>query len=211
MSIDTYSCEVWIESNWTVVTVEVALAYPTLTKRCMECHGHIKLMRAGPKGKPRAHPEHHKRHSGCSLGDCFDGKKTPHPKQVQKPNKPGALIPYLPEEIIASSDFEEGATTSVTVNAYERNPKARAACLKHYGYNCFICDFNFEKAYGSQARNIIHVHHIKPLSKIGGSYLVNPIKDLRPVCPNCHAVIHCKSDAYDPEEVKVFIKQATRA
>jgi 5-methylcytosine-specific restriction protein A len=28
------------------------------------------------------------------------------------------------------------------------------------------------------------------LASIGVSYTVDPIKDLRPVCPNCHAIIH---------------------
>jgi len=36
------------------------------------------------------------------------------------------------------------------------------------------------------------VHHLVPISKIGKKYRVDPIKDLRPVCPNCHAVIHLK-------------------
>ncbi len=31
----------------------------------------------------------------------------------------------------------------------------------------------------------IHVHHLKPLSEVGYEYRVDPIRDLRPVCPNC--------------------------
>ena len=48
----------------------------------------------------------------------------------------------------------------------------------------------FEEKYGEKYKNIIEVHHIIPLSEIKQSYKVNPIKDLLPVCPNCHVVLH---------------------
>jgi 5-methylcytosine-specific restriction protein A len=47
----------------------------------------------------------------------------------------------------------------------------------------------------------IHVHHIKPLAKLGSNYKIDPIKDLRPVCPNCHAVLHRKDFPYSLDEV----------
>ncbi|MEI6328702.1 MAG: HNH endonuclease [Pseudanabaena sp.] len=47
----------------------------------------------------------------------------------------------------------------------------------------------------------MHVHHIKPISEIGDSYKVNPISDLIPVCPNCHAVIDLKIPPYLPSEL----------
>jgi 5-methylcytosine-specific restriction protein A len=48
----------------------------------------------------------------------------------------------------------------------------------------------FAERYGSRAAQFIQVHHLKPLAEVGGEYEVDPIADLRPVCPNCHAVIH---------------------
>jgi hypothetical protein len=39
---------------------------------------------------------------------------------------------------------------------------------------------------------VIHVHHLRPQSSIGKRYRVNPIADLRPVCPNCHMVLHLR-------------------
>ncbi|MGB8698791.1 MAG: HNH endonuclease, partial [Thermosynechococcaceae cyanobacterium] len=53
-----------------------------------------------------------------------------------------------------------------------------------------------------------HVHHIKPISEIGESYIVDPVTDLIPVCPNCHAVIHLKSSPYTPEEVSTMLHNA---
>jgi predicted HNH restriction endonuclease len=43
------------------------------------------------------------------------------------------------------------------------------------------------------------------LSEIGGEYIVDPVADLRPVCPNCHAVLHRRIPAYSIEEVRVFL------
>jgi 5-methylcytosine-specific restriction protein A len=107
----------------------------------------------------------------------------------------------IDEELTAS--LKEGAKKQVVVNAYERNLKARQICIHHYGTNCFICGFNFEKSYGEEASGFIHVHHIKPLSEIETEYVVDPIKDLRPVCPNCHAFIHMGSKSKDINEIKL--------
>lgn len=76
------------------------------------------------------------------------------------------------------------------VNRYERDPQARKTCLEHWGYNCTVCQLSFEEAYGQLGRSYIHVHHLLELSRTPPGYHVNPVNDLRPVCPNCHAMIH---------------------
>ncbi|WP_342598080.1 HNH endonuclease [Psychrobacillus sp. FSL H8-0483] len=112
---------------------------------------------------------------------------------------------FMSEEISNNLTYFEGSAQKVLVNKYERNTKARQECLKHYGYNCTVCNFNFEKAYGELAKGIIHVHHIIPLHEIASKYEVNPIKDLRPVCPNCHSVIHSRRPPYEIEELRVIL------
>lgn len=107
----------------------------------------------------------------------------------------------IPEEI-TDFEFVEGSAHSILVNAYERNSAARKKCLEHYGTNCFVCGFDFEKAYGEIGKNYIHVHHLKSLSQIRKQYKINPIKDLRPVCPNCHAMIHRYQVAMDIDVLK---------
>lgn len=97
---------------------------------------------------------------------------------------------YFPEEIFADQSFVEGAVTRVSVNAYERNPKARAACIAKFGYACSACDLLMVDVYGEIASNFIHVHHLKPLAEVGSKYQIRPLEDLRPVCPNCHAMLH---------------------
>jgi 5-methylcytosine-specific restriction protein A len=49
---------------------------------------------------------------------------------------------------------------------------------------------DFEKMYGELGRGFIHIHHVVPISTIGKEYLLDPVKDLVPVCPNCHAMLH---------------------
>jgi 5-methylcytosine-specific restriction protein A len=94
----------------------------------------------------------------------------------------------------------------VLVNLYERDTKARQVCLDKFGYICKICNFDFEKRYGLIGKEFIHVHHLIPLSEIKKEYELNPKKDLIPVCPNCHAMLHKKVPAYKPEEIIDFLK-----
>jgi len=109
------------------------------------------------------------------------------------------------EEVTDGSHLPEGAVRKVMINAYERNATARALCIAHYGPTCTVCGFNFGAAYGELAEGFIHVHHIRPLSEIGEEYKVDPISDLRPVCPNCHAIIHLGGETRSIEEVKQLV------
>lgn len=122
---------------------------------------------------------------------------------------PGFIIDAaLPEEGPDNKNYYEGTRKQISVNRYERDPRARRACLEHYGFKCAVCDKEMSEIYGAVAEGIIHVHHLKPLSDIQKGYKVDPIQDLRPVCPNCHAVIHRCNPPYKIEEVRSFLKKA---
>jgi 5-methylcytosine-specific restriction protein A len=109
---------------------------------------------------------------------------------------------HLAEEVEEPEQYLEGATKKIAINSYERNPIARQKCIEHYGPNCSVCAFNFEATYGELGAGYIHVHHLKPLSEITTEYQVDPIKDLRPVCPNCHAMLHRGIDSISIESLK---------
>lgn len=115
---------------------------------------------------------------------------------------------YLPTEIDQEEErsYPEGKRHQVTVNAYERNREARKECIKHYGAECSVCGFSFGKYYGQDLEGYIEVHHLKPLVECGKNYQVDPIRDLRPVCANCHAVIHRHKSLYSLDEMKRMIK-----
>ena len=97
---------------------------------------------------------------------------------------------YPDEANVESKTFPEGAKQTVQVNRYERNPEARAKCIEFHKARCKVCEMSFDETYGMFAKDFIHVHHIKPLSEINEEYEVDPINDLIPVCPNCHAMLH---------------------
>ncbi len=115
---------------------------------------------------------------------------------------------FFPDEVDAVQTFREGAVRQVSVNAYEREPKARQKCIDYYGSSCSICGFDFGRAFGQLGKGFIHVHHLRPLSEIAEEYEIDPIKDLRPVCPNCHAMIHRRSPPFSLEEIKMLLKSA---
>jgi hypothetical protein len=112
----------------------------------------------------------------------------------------------LPEEIIQPGGLIEGAVRSITVNAFERNPQARRQCIDAHGTTCCICGFDFAATYGKVGEGYIHVHHLLPLSEVNREYIVDPIKDLRPVCPNCHAVVHRGGECRSIEDVKRMVE-----
>ncbi|MGA2217681.1 MAG: HNH endonuclease [Terracidiphilus sp.] len=111
----------------------------------------------------------------------------------------------LPEEISDPETFPEGGRKSIIVNGYERNLRARKVCIKHFGPLCSVCGFDFVMRYGALGKGFIHVHHIVKISAIGKRYKVDPKKDLRPVCPNCHAMLHRKSPMLGIEELKKLL------
>jgi len=126
-----------------------------------------------------------------------------------KPAAPGT-VNVFPDEVEEAEvkRLPEGAVFERLVNAYERNPLARQQCIKKYGTNCYVCGFSFGAIYGETMDGFIHVHHLRQLSAVGKDYKVDPVADLRPVCPNCHAVIHHRpKQPYSIEEVQAFLRR----
>ncbi len=103
--------------------------------------------------------------------------------------------------------FLEGSKRPVSSWRVERSSDARQACLDHYGFACCICEFDFEEQYGSLGSEYIHVHHLYPIAKTEGERVVDPIKHLIPVCPNCHAMIHRGGVTRKPEEIRSLLNK----
>jgi 5-methylcytosine-specific restriction enzyme A len=145
---------------------------------------------------------------GMGTSEGFYWSLRPELRDAMSELYPGDEI-HIPEEIDENIDKNlfEGAKTQIFVNSYERNRIARERCIKHYGTKCVICGFDFEERYGEVGRDVIHVHHLKPLHEIGETYRVDPLEDLRPVCPNCHVIIHRRNPPHSIDEVKDMIKE----
>ena len=99
-------------------------------------------------------------------------------------------------------DLTEGEAHHVTATRIERNRRARALCLEHHGYSCKVCGLLMEKAYGDLGKDVVQVHHIRPLRSTKGRRTVDPIADLVPVCPNCHVMLHRQDPPLSIDELK---------
>lgn len=103
--------------------------------------------------------------------------------------------------------YADGQLKQTVTNHYERNPLNRELCLQANGYTCKICGFDFERKYGAIGRHFIHVHHIEQLSLAGGAHVIDPVHDLIPVCPNCHAMLHTEKPPLRPERLIEIIRE----
>jgi 5-methylcytosine-specific restriction endonuclease McrA len=125
---------------------------------------------------------------------------------------PPALFPASSalDTVASAIDFDltlsEGALKTVELTLYERNATARRLCIEHYGPTCQACGLNYEVKYGALGADLIHVHHVVPLSAIGETYQVDPMRDLVPLCATCHHVVHTRNPPYSVAEIREAIK-----
>ena len=99
----------------------------------------------------------------------------------------------------------------------QRSRKLRDAAIEYFTKNgvikCDCCDFEFEEYYGEiYGLSCIEIHHLKPIFSYEGSDLMSTIyealKNLLPVCPNCHRVIH--KNNIQPESIPIFRQEIHR-
>lgn len=105
---------------------------------------------------------------------------------------------------IGSVDFSfasEGQSHSVLSTRYERSRANRAAAIAVHGSSCAVCQFNFDENYGDLARGYVEVHHLIPVSSMGGPRPVDPLTELVPLCANCHRMAHRRWPPYTPQEL----------
>jgi len=104
----------------------------------------------------------------------------------------------------------EGVLRRISIDVPQRDRSLRTACLEHYGAVCAGCRFDFSEVYGEIATGFMHVHHVKPLGA-GSQRVTHAIRDLRPVCPNCHAVMHLSDPPLSVSEIRArVLKQRTQ-
>lgn len=114
-----------------------------------------------------------------------------------------------PEEIPPSSApyYSETACITVKANKYEKDRNARKRCIEHHGARCAVCDFDFEKTYGALGHGCVRVHHIVPVAQLHAAYELDPVRDLRPVCSNCHYMLHRTDPAYTIEQLRGLLQR----
>ncbi|WP_323767672.1 hypothetical protein [Marinovum sp.] len=103
--------------------------------------------------------------------------------------------------------YPEGAKRTISVEAIERSGAARKACIRHFGPSCRVCEMDFGNVYGELGTGFIHVHHLYPMKFVENAYSVDPIKDLVPLCANCHAMVHRVNPPMALEELKKLLRR----
>ncbi len=120
-----------------------------------------------------------------------------------------SLLPveHLTDESSTQTGYAEGYEHQVLETRHERNRLNRAACIQIHGVSCKVCGFDFEDVYGPLGTAYIHVHHLIPVSTIAPGTVVDPSKDLIPVCPNCHAMLHRRTPPVTPEALRSSLRR----
>lgn len=124
-----------------------------------------------------------------------------------------AVVAILPTEEAGESvesdviGYPEGALKTVRTNRYERDRRNRAVAIAIHGTACKGCGLEMGTRYGSVAAGFVEIHHITPVSQLGAGYVIDPVRDLVPLCPNCHAVVHRRDPPLTVSEVELLLNQ----
>lgn len=114
---------------------------------------------------------------------------------LRKIEKEERKVQTFDENIIIS----EGVKKIVDVAVYERSTTLRNYAIQYYTkddrISCTCCEFNFGDFYGHEiGKGFIEIHHTKPIFKYEDDDIKNTleqaVKNLTPVCSNCHRMIH---------------------
>jgi len=157
------------------------------------------ISKSGRRGLGRGVREGHSPDLVREIGR-FVGRSLPQPQHVSQP--PAVTRKASLRNLRAT--LMEGALRRVMANRFERNAAARDRCIAHYGARCVVCDFSFGDAFGEVAEGFIHVHHLTLVADARVRYEINPVRDLRPVCPNCHAMLHLQDPPLTIKELRAL-------
>lgn len=105
----------------------------------------------------------------------------------------------------------EGASSNSSLTRYERNPVNRLRSIQFHGYACWACEANLANRYPGLGERFIEVHHILPVSAMPEHYLVNPVTEMVPLCPNCHRMVHQENPPVHPAKLREILGRPKRA
>jgi 5-methylcytosine-specific restriction enzyme A len=118
---------------------------------------------------------------------------------------------FLQTPTISAQQRVEGEKKRRFVTTYARDPRLRQLAIKIHGVKCVACGFDFRSTYGSHGSGFIHVHHLEPVSGLGGKTEINPKSDMTVLCANCHSMVHrFKGKTLSLEQLKKLILSQLR-
>jgi len=114
----------------------------------------------------------------------------------------------------------EGTQILKNSPTYKRSKQLRDRAIKHFTdengrIKCKVCDFDFEEIYGEHGKGYIEIHHQKPVFQFEGDdmkqTITQALKNLIPVCANCHRMIHRKRDnSLSYNDIRKLIERKNR-
>ena len=115
------------------------------------------------------------------------------------------------DENAAPAKYLEGRVREARRIERARNGRARQECIEAQGTVCVACGFDFGQFYGEHGEGFIEVHHLAPIAAGDGEREINPKSELRPVCSNCHRMLHRGGSTIPIDELVNLITAAANA
>lgn len=107
-------------------------------------------------------------------------------------------LSQLSAVVIDESVITEGQLNRRTANYRKRSNRLRDAAVQHCTVGgklpCASCSFDFDRAYVGIGAGYIQIHHLEPIAFGGARELTlsEAIEKVRPLCANCHVMVHRK-------------------
>lgn len=100
---------------------------------------------------------------------------------------------YREDDVVA-----EGRATLAQTRVRERSQRLRRAAIAHYTVDgrirCAVCGFDFYEVYGELGEGYIQIHHETPVCQYSdqgeAQYIRDAVHAVKPVCSNCHCMLH---------------------
>ena len=114
------------------------------------------------------------------------------------------------KEIVVIDDvvIREGQLGTRTSEYRVRSQRLRDAAVDYYSDSgripCHACEFDFSSAYDVIGQGYVQIHHLIPVSFLSGEPLdlEEALANVRPLCANCHQMVHTKRPPLPIEEIK---------
>jgi 5-methylcytosine-specific restriction endonuclease McrA len=147
-----------------------------------------------------------------AIVDLFPRRKSAKKKKSTIKKKKSKKIYYYDENERIKG---EGKTVIRKVKVKERSSKLRKAAIEHYSVGgkitCNICGFDFSHTYDGLGQGYIEMHHKKPIFQYEYEdediVIKEAIKNLVPVCANCHRMLHKNKTVVYDDVVGIYIEQ----
>ena len=109
----------------------------------------------------------------------------------------------------------EGEIAKKDTVVRKRSKKLRDAAIAYYTkpdgkIYCAACGFCFADMYHDRGKGFIEIHHEKPLYQFSTdgfeAYIGEAVKNMKPVCSNCHRMLHRGESTITVDELKQIIQ-----